>query len=61
MAKYKELIVFQKADELAFKIYKASESFPKSEMFGLTSQIKRAALSIPQILSRAMRGKARKN
>jgi four helix bundle protein len=47
MARHKNLIVFQKADELAFQIYKITESFPKNEMFGLTSQIRRAALSVP--------------
>lgn len=47
MAKHKELIVFNKADELAFHIYKITESFPKNEMFGLTFQIRKAALSIP--------------
>ena len=47
MARHKNLIVFQKADELAFHIYKITESFPKNEMFGLTSQIRRAALSVP--------------
>ena len=47
MANYEKLIVFQKADELAFQIYKVSESFPKSEIFGLTSQIRRSALSVP--------------
>ncbi len=47
MPNYKNLIVFQKADELAFQIYKTTEKFPKSEAFGLTSQIRRAALSIP--------------
>ncbi len=47
MAKYKELIVFNKADELAFNIYKITESFPKNETFGLTFQIRKAALSIP--------------
>ena len=47
MPNYKNLIVFQKADELAFQIYKATDKFPKGEMFGLTSQIRRAALSIP--------------
>ena len=47
MANYRDLVVFQKADELAFRIYKVTESFPKSEIFGLTSQIRRAALSIP--------------
>ena len=47
MANYKDLIVFQKADELAFQVYKLTEKFPKAEMFGLTSQIRRAAVSIP--------------
>ena len=44
---YKELIVWQKADELAIEIYKATRSFPKEEIYGLTSQLIRAALSIP--------------
>ena len=43
MAKHQDLIVFQKADELAFKIYKITVPFPKTEMFGLTSQLRRAA------------------
>jgi four helix bundle protein len=47
MANYKKLIVFQKADELAFQIYRITEGFPKSEMFGIRSQIRRAALSVP--------------
>lgn len=58
VAKHHNLIVFQKADELAFKIYKATESFPKSEMFGLTSQIRRSALSIP---TNIVEGYARKS
>jgi four helix bundle protein len=44
---YRNLIVWQKADELAFQVYKASESFPKSEIYGITSQLRRAALSVP--------------
>jgi four helix bundle protein len=47
MAKYKNLIVWQKANELALKIYKLTEEFPKKETFGITSQIRRAALSVP--------------
>ena len=47
MAKYKELIVWQKSNELALKIYKLTECFPKRETFGITSQLRRAALSIP--------------
>ena len=47
MANYKDLIVFQKADRLAHKMYEITDTLPKAEMFGLTSQIRRAALSIP--------------
>jgi len=44
---YKDLIVWQKAVDLVAVIYKLTEEFPKEELFGLTSQIKRAAVSIP--------------
>ncbi len=47
MNNYKKLIVWQKADELAFEIYKVSAKFPKSELFGITAQIRRAAISVP--------------
>jgi four helix bundle protein len=43
---YKELIVWQKAYELTLLIYKETEKFPKSEIFGLSSQLRRAAVSI---------------
>lgn len=44
---YRRLIVWQKADELAFQIYKITKKFPKDEMFALVSQMRRAALSVP--------------
>ena len=44
---YKDLKVWQKADELALEIYKITKAFPKDELYGLTSQIRRAALSVP--------------
>jgi four helix bundle protein len=44
---YKKLIVWQKADELAREVYIKTKSFPKEEMYGITSQLRRAALSIP--------------
>lgn len=47
MSKYKNLIVWQKAHELAIKIYKLTDEFPKQETFGITSQIRRASLSVP--------------
>ncbi len=47
MKSYKELIVWQKSYDLTLKIYAVSKKFPKEEMFGLTSQIRRASVSIP--------------
>lgn len=44
---YKELIVWQKAIKLVKKIYILTNYFPKEELFGLTSQMRRAAISIP--------------
>ena len=44
---YKDLIVWQKADSFAFQVYKKTTSFPKEELFGITSQIRRAVLSVP--------------
>jgi four helix bundle protein len=44
---YKKLIVWQKADDLAYKIYKATKKFPKEELYGIISQLRRAALSVP--------------
>lgn len=44
---YRKLMVWQKADELAFKIYLNTKNFPKDEIFGLTSQMRRASLSVP--------------
>ncbi len=43
----KNNITVKKADELARLVYKLTRDFPKEEMFGLTSQIRRASLSIP--------------
>jgi len=43
---FKDLIVWQKSRDLAVVIYKLTDQFPKSELYGLTSQMKRAAISI---------------
>jgi len=47
MKTYRELIVWQKAIILVSAIYHATKSFPKEELYGLTNQIRRAAVSIP--------------
>ena len=44
---YKDLKVWQKGYQLCLEIYKGTKEFPKSEQYGLTSQIRRAAVSIP--------------
>ena len=44
---YKELIVWQKSYRLCLDIYRISKGFPKEEKFGLTSQMRRAVVSIP--------------
>ena len=43
---YEDLIVWQKALDLAEEIYRATRQFPKDELYGLTSQMRRAAVSI---------------
>ena len=43
---FKDLIVWQKAKQLAVVIYKLTEAFPREELYGLTSQMRRAAISI---------------
>jgi four helix bundle protein len=45
--RWAKLEVWKLADELAYKIYTETRSFPKEEIYGITSQIRRAALSIP--------------
>jgi four helix bundle protein len=44
---YRELIVWQKAMKLVQSIYSLTKDFPKEEVYALTSQIRRAAVSIP--------------
>ena len=44
---YKDLIVWQKAMDLVEMVYQVTKSFPKEELYGLTSQVRRAAISIP--------------
>ncbi len=44
---FRKLLVWQRAHELVLSIYKMTEKFPKSEIFALTSQVRRAVVSIP--------------
>lgn len=47
MKTHKELVVWQKSMEMVKYLYQVTQSFPKEEMYGITSQIRRAAVSIP--------------
>ena len=47
MRDFQELIVWQKGHHLTLEIYQITRDFPKSELYGLTSQVRRAASSIP--------------
>lgn len=55
MNSYKDLIVWQKSIDLVVLIYKVTEKFPKTEMYGLTSQIRRATVAIPSNIAEGQR------
>ena len=43
---YRRLVVWQKADELAYQVYRVTKEFPDDERFGLISQMRRASVSV---------------
>ena len=47
MSDYKKLAVWQKSHQFALNVYRATTAFPKDELYGLTSQIRRSSVSIP--------------
>jgi four helix bundle protein len=51
MRNYKDLRVWEETHRLTLDVYKATQSFPKDERFGLTSQMRRASASIPANLA----------
>lgn len=55
---YKDLLVWQKAVVLLKEIYQVSRTFPKEEIYGITSQLRRAALSV---ISNIAEGHARRS
>lgn len=59
---FKELIVWQRAHQFVLKTYSFTANFPREEIYGLTSQFRRAAISIPAniVEGYAKRGKADK-
>jgi four helix bundle protein len=55
---YTKIKAWQLADELVLLLYRATKEFPKSEIWGLTSRMRRAAVSVP---ANIVEGSARKN
>ncbi len=52
---FKELLVWQKAHQLVLDIYVLTRTFPKEELFGLTSQLRRSAVSVPANITEGYR------
>ena len=58
---YKDLVVWQKGIELVNELYSVTKGFPKEEMFGLTNQIRRAAISVPSNIAEGWGRNSTKN
>ncbi|MGB6168286.1 MAG: four helix bundle protein [Geitlerinemataceae cyanobacterium] len=54
---FQDLIVWQKAHQFVLGIYRFSNEFPKTEMYGLTSQIRRSAVSVPANIAEGFKKK----
>lgn len=54
MSNFRDLLVWQKSMIFVTKIYNTTKKFPKEEQFGITSQIRRSAISIPSNISEGL-------
>jgi len=60
MESYKDLVAYQKAYDLALGTYQVTKNYPKEEIYGLVSQMRRSAVSIPCNIAEGYRRKSRK-
>jgi four helix bundle protein len=60
VSSYKDLLVWQKSMDLVVAVYEQAKSFPKDEIYSLTQQIKRSAVSIPSNLAEGSSKKSTK-
>jgi four helix bundle protein len=58
---FQELLVWQKAHQLVLAVYRLTDAFPKHELFALTSQLRRAAVSIPANVAEGFRRRGLKD
>jgi hypothetical protein len=56
---FEQLIVWQKAHQFVLDVYQLTESFPRKEMFGLTAQLRRAAISVPSNIAEGFKKRGR--
>jgi four helix bundle protein len=52
---FRDLLVWQKAHQLVLSVYRLTDGFPRNEIFGLTSQFRRAAVSVPANIAEGFR------
>ena len=57
--KFRDLIVWRKAHEFVLSVYRYTRKFPKEEIYGLTSQFRRAAVSIPANIAEGFKKRSR--
>ena len=51
---YRELVVWQKAMDFVADVYRVTMGFPKEELYGITSQVRRAAVSVPSNIANSL-------
>ena len=56
---HRNLVAWQKAMDLAVEVYQATQNLPKEEIYGLTSQLRRAAVSVPSNIAEGAAGRTR--
>ena len=56
---FQDLLVWQKAHQFVLSVYRLTDGFPKNELFGLTSQLRRAAVSIPANIAEGFKKKSK--
>ena len=57
--KFEDLVVWQKSHKLVLTIYRLTQSFPRNELFGLVSQMRRSAVSVPANIAEGFRRKGK--
>jgi four helix bundle protein len=61
MKSYKDLTAYQKAYDLTLRVYKATKNYPREEIYGLVSQMRRSAVSLPCNIAEGFGGGVERN